>query len=931
MKSIQITKQEVRNDKECTPGHQSLSLPNKPVCWPSRDKSLVKLRQSKDSAPFLGRNARHSTRTTPLMTNASTAKLSHYHAIISNWTVIRLCVLLVLLLHWVSIVSGSSMEIDWQDLPRSEDVLRSLKEIGFDLFNEVPRRWIILHPSLEALEFTHTPGVTSDVNPDSAQPNYRQNQAPRYAIDCLSETIRYTLPNDSDMLTKALNELKRITVIKANDVIIKYFEPDTNGQQEKLILLCRLLNMFECRELQLIVDCDKIHNLDKYKDGFDSELCWEEADDTIRFAGSAPFCLGIMSAIPSDLFLTYIFERLVILRRVSQFRLPIMYLPDLSIYLIPLSLSEKWCLEICYRQEKIDIDLKSIQRDAQGCDKVIFNIGHINPPMAVTGLEKVPTEGPTIMLVGSWFAIRYLAIYNKTPINVHALSYDAYKLNHEFAFADNKELPSPSELRVFADRFIYRVSCAGSCDFVSYYKELLAPKSFAKYGISVESVEFEYAYGRDDFFLGLESLCKIQALSNFPLSPNNKKIVCLGPALSDPTWELEEPVNINLSNPQLQFACQNIRYTTLSISGYKRTYQQEPGQNLTRCCIELLNKLRSINAQELCISNVHGEFSTNIDFNLKLSQTCLDNSHKFNLNVRTLILDNVDEFILYRMLGCYEFTCSKLTEIHIINHRLANLAIVQILALPMAEKISKLIINGITCLNEVKYFLRRERLKGFSFFDYVNDHNGKETTQKLGLHKLVLAPEPVLFGSYKRALDALNYLNIKMLVPSDKYNLNPPYPDQPYMIDMKGLTYCITTLAALETDLTECQLTQDGPTPTPNITQSDSITKLFLHLRDNEFLTARDFEIIRCWAAYRCKNLTTLWLAKVKLTEQDRQGLYSCKYVFGNLPYLHSVQIEDITPKNGPIVLSFGLCRNLYHQTSQPSESHCTSYRCNVV
>ncbi|KAI5187968.1 hypothetical protein NEHOM01_2466 [Nematocida homosporus] len=918
MKSPQRTKQELRNDKECASEHQNQSLPNKPVCCPSQDKSLAKFRQLKDCVPFIEHNARHSTRTTPLRTNAYTTKISCCRLMISNWTAIRLCVLLVLL-HWTSIVSGSNMEIYQPGLPSSEEILKSLKKIGFSWsFNGTNPR-VVFCSSEETPESTPTPDVTDNTNPNSTQPN----SSLRYAIVEPTLHLYYTLPIYPDSPAIALHEIRKITMINAEDVEINYNRASIAFHKECLVLLCRLLNLFVCKELKFTVNY--YENLDKYKGGFDLDRGRKEAKNAIDWDDSTPFHLTINSDMASNALLKYIFNGLVILRPVSGITLPSKYVPDLSGYLKPLSLSSNYTLIIRYEKRNVKINLKRIQKAAHKCAKIIFDIHEVSDPV-ITGLEEeVPAKSPTIILTGSGHSIQYIAKHNRSRVKVHVLVYNTFHSGFIKSLIKAAKAKKASKSRIVAGKAILALSDSTPCDFPAYHKQVLTTETFAKSGIAVKDIEFKYEDGRWDFSAELESLVYYKVLSEMPTNLAGKNIVCLGHALSDPCWELKEVVDLKLNKFGLWPICPNIRYTTLSISGDKN-----PDQNHTCACNGLLRHLRSINAQELRISNVRDCPSTNTNFDMAKLESDLANLLKHNLNVEILILDDVDECILYRMLGCYDFTCSKLTEIHLLNHRFTSLAIAQILTLPMAKKISKLVIDGISRLNEIKHFHQRKELNEFSLFNYLEKRKGKrkgkKETEEIDLHKLVLRPEPTIFDSYNIPLQALRGLGVQVLTSSDKYSTDPPFPRQPHMIDMKEFAYYTTTFDALKIDLAKYQstsLTQPNPTltltPIPNSVQPDSITTMFLRINDTQFLTQADLNTIICWVSCRFKNITSLWLANFKLTEEDRKILASCKYMINALPYLQFIQIEDATSDKDPLELSLHpYYNNLLEITSDP-------------
>ncbi|KAI5188113.1 hypothetical protein NEHOM01_2530, partial [Nematocida homosporus] len=431
--------------------------------------------------------------------------------------------------------------------------------------------------------------------------------------------------------------LRRITVFKADFVRISAHQENIMKHHTNLVLLCRLLNMFECNKLLLWTRDNKVSN--ESKCGFDPSLCRKEAEDTVKYAGAVPFDFEIRAYPPPDVFQKDIFEGLVILRPISQLSLFGSLVPNLSAYLERLSLSKDWHLIIEYSQEKVSIDLKSIRNAAPNCAKITFILkdSRAKEPK-ITGLETISNEDLPLVLTGDFKVIKYIAEHNMSSIHVHAVSYDGFDTIFT-EYLDKLPNTAPaSKPHVFAQKFICGVSIYSPCDSPVYYKQVLSRKYLVKYGIDVQKVQIEYDKNRNDLLDGLTSLYNVNALLRIPADIEDKKIVCLGHALSAPYWKLEEPVNLKLKNFRIQIRCQNICYTSLSVSGDKNPRWDQ----VVKCDI-LLDELRSINAQELRISDVHDHPPTVTDFDLAKLKTNLDSPLKYSLNVGTLILDNVDE------------------------------------------------------------------------------------------------------------------------------------------------------------------------------------------------------------------------------------------------------------------------------------------------
>ncbi|KAI5185352.1 hypothetical protein NEHOM01_0767, partial [Nematocida homosporus] len=216
------------------------------------------------------------------------------------------------------------------------------------------------------------------------------------------------------------------------------------------------------------------------------------------------------------------------------------------------------------------------------------------------------------------------------------------------------------------------------------------------------------------------------ALSLVPASIQQREIVCLGESLNDSRWVLPEPVKISLNHELLNFKivsfeeryytrfCQNIHYSFIEINGDKT-----PTPQYFRKCTLLLSRFQSITAHQLKISNVRDTNYYSNKFDLATFQRHSSPAITWALKVRRLVLDNVDIRIIYWMLGHYELAIP--TEIHIINQKFANLAIAQILTHPAFNNITALVLNELLTLNEVILFDRREEVKEFLLFNYVDE------------------------------------------------------------------------------------------------------------------------------------------------------------------------------------------------------------------
>ncbi|KAI5186779.1 hypothetical protein NEHOM01_1699 [Nematocida homosporus] len=836
-------------------------------------------------------NPSHGVRAVSRITTTSAAKFYRCRTMICNWVGINLCALLILL-NWAGGVEGIAYSRD--------AAIVALQSIGFVWKFDVPNIQIVFYSPQQLSRLHFNPNTNSKL----ARSRLKQENMPEYAVDCLDKSICFKLrdyPN-ADIAMYVLNELRRIAVIKVNTVIIKNISISPRCQQTTLLILCRLANMFECKELQF--HFDDLSPIYKCMAPPDRTRCREEAQNTLKHAGNVAISLKLLSLLPPGVALENLLVNLAVMRHVVNITFSANLVPKIATYLSHFALVDDFSLILVYQRDDIVIDLVMLRQVSHKCANLIFDIRYCLCP-TIKGLEKGLGTSQTTTLIGEWSGIQYLVKNNPTAIRVHIISNPHNNTHWDHHMHDAHKIQTRPASRVYALKVDYRIFPNHVCRSLSYYDQLFTPDSFAKYGISVRVVHASYVGVRCDLHTGLHELCEIGALDRMPADIKNRKVVCLGDALNNPNWTLQEPVIIRLfcyfPRDTSKFFCQHIRYTAIMITGDGTPYL---GQ--VKDCNGLLDRLMNIKAQKLYISYIHDDMPTTTTFDPDRLQAELDKYPKYRLTLQTLFLDDVDERIIYRMLGRYDFTGP--TEIHLLNQRFTNLAVTKILALPVFATVSKLVINTLLGLNEVKYFHQQKTLKDFSLFNYIDDHKGQKSVEELGLSKLFLLPGRIAFGSLREALHAFMALGIQVLPTLVKnYSLGIDYTYHPHVARMKELAYCEIALETLKADLTNYQARFSSPTnlpPSPASIQYEWATELLLYINGNQFLTAADLVTIIHWIAGQFKNITTLWLANVKWTKEERTAIASHEYMIRDLPYLQSIQIEDTTPNADPICLA---------------------------
>ncbi|KAI5187748.1 hypothetical protein NEHOM01_2339, partial [Nematocida homosporus] len=377
--------------------------------------------------------------------------------------------------------------------------------------------------------------------------------------------------------------------------------------------------------------------------------------------------------------------------------------------------------------------------------------------------------------------------------------------------------------------------------------------------------------------------------------------------------------------------------------------------------IYLLLRFQNLTADTLTISNVQPDNHIISTFDLKTLKDSSTENPLFHLNVKTLILDNVDETIIYRIFSRYIF--ADQIEIHILNQYFQNLAIAQILSLPIGRPISRLVLNDFAELNEVRYYRKPDTNEGFSLFKYIkefkdknksdedeneddkddknkdkNDEDDKDKgdeddkdkgdedknkntndeagslKQDLGLHKLCLLVSKAENSSYSSVLTELTSHGIHNVIDLDKSEANSTITrlNQTIMVENEILDVHGVTVDLLKSDLALYQQPsqlQSNPNQ-PRQPQQKFLRKLSLDFCKNQNLTKADLIIIIQWALCRFKNLLTMKIVEVNISNNEQKEITTHAYWTETKYTLHQIQIIPTKPNQPPINLIIRSLRN---------------------
>ncbi|KAI5185553.1 hypothetical protein NEHOM01_0912 [Nematocida homosporus] len=867
---------------------------------------------------------KHIIMLAPSTASASTNRSDHFKEI-KPGNVARLCLLLLIVssIYVSGISTNISLVAAQNELPSSDAMILMMESMGFE-FKSVGRALIVksYHPN----EPEKVGGADNSL---PTQCSLAAWETPIYVVEYPTQYLTFHLPAYIHIhkARLVLFELRKIAFIKTSHATINYAHSNPGITSINLQILSRVVNMLDCMVLELCLD--PRHHEEIAKSPEDLKKIQIEARDTVKHASYTLKCRLQFTNIQSKEQHTELLRHGIIIQRpISS-----VYLDDNQIDAISLlqhvSLINGYEFSFEWTHSTSDIDLNLLQTLPVKC-KQLFIIGHPDRPgiSTIDGLENAIIKHPKMSLKASWATIQYLCVHNKSLIHVHTIEGILVSHLSNQTGRQPSQNPVSSDFRISASLGIITIDNNLPCQSTDYYKLMYKQEDFTKLGISFEQIQFDYQEDRVDLYATLEAFYGIKALDTMPTEVLTRAVICCGDKLSDPNWMLQETLNIWLNKIQIDdnrqsyicFAtrdcssrwhmhfCRCIHYTCIRISGGNDSDEKKP----VKKCILLLTVLQSLTAKELKISNIRNDKQIETQFNISVLKSKIAKSTKWHLNVKFLILDNVDQQIIYWMLGHYTFT--NPIEIYLLNQHFSNLAIAEVLSLPQTEQIALLEINNILGLNEVINFQQKtNQTNGFSIFRYIKaamkQHNPSgsldtfsslssldtfNALNTLNLHKLSLQLGCLNFSLYTKLIQKLASYNIQLsAMPLEDYIKGAASnPIANLAVHKRLFTLYNITLAALEAGLKAHQTptrTQHRPLPT---LLRQSVEELRLEFSRRQSLNEPDLITIIRWVACLFKDLVALRLANVRLTCRATFALRSHKYWVYGLCTLANIYIE---------------------------------------
>ncbi|KAI5187604.1 hypothetical protein NEHOM01_2306 [Nematocida homosporus] len=778
------------------------------------------------------------------------------------------------------------------DCPSSAEMIESLKPIGFAFSEMDSEMQVKPYVPMRTKEFT--PDANPFPSPVSA---HTTSGTPSYKLKYSGQYIRFQLLNYSSpaKIMANLEELQKIAVIKTRTAYIVYPSPISRPHWQSLLILSRVINIFDCRRLNVSV----ASNLGVELNQAQLVECQEEAQHVIRHASYTAACRLNIRPISTSTISSLADSGVFLLRPISSMLFKDKeFLHAHLLKQLPLTSSYTLFFECLPAKAYIVLDLS--QKSSSQCRRITI-AECIAADITFVGLEDAIANHPALTLMAPWPVLLHMGEHNPVQIKVNTLlgldvSPESYQL---MINAPQKDSPAKSQL--ITNHINSTIITIMTCKPLDYYAQLYTTSAFAKYGIVAKRVQLSYEGERDDLCTTLNLFVSVGALWRLPIevSPNAQDhIVCCGNELSTPGWKLQSAVDIKLDMPDLSnilarykqrcspYFCQNICYSTINIRG-----SEAPRPNYVNDCMTFLDLFLDITADQLKLENIHDARPALCNFEIpRLEQEMLIQP-KLRLNVQTIVLNSVDVRILYRMLGRYDF--SRKVEVSILNQQFSNLAIARVLSLPVAQQISAITINDFFELNEVTHYDEQDEIEGFSLLKHVDlaIQEGK-TLQTLGLHKLHMRLAIVDFLAYADALRRLLSYGIQLLdMPFDLYMESISTPlGYAALTDKKVFTLYSVDLIGLENDLSTDQPMSQ---PQESLVQRQSVERLLLHFSNGQDLTKESFVTIVRWVAYRFKNVVTLQLEDLMSTKDVQNLIRSYNCLIVGLERLSSIELAD--------------------------------------
>ncbi|KAI5186044.1 hypothetical protein NEHOM01_1247 [Nematocida homosporus] len=758
----------------------------------------------------------------------------------------------------------------------ASDVIELLETLGFDFGKQRAIK-------ISRYHFNQFNPTISNSN-TNASLSIDSDNLPEYVIEDLGTQIGFSLPHYSTIeeAQDALNKLRKIAVIRTNTAYITCFASYEPRKSITMQILTRVVHVFDCVRLHPCFDA--IQEQPWGSTEIDTEACWEEAMNTIGHAKyESEFQLEFVTS-EKRFIQDWICSGIVILRPIFG-----VCLGEYEYYTTSLLSQLQFVNDYIISFERLpneaNMDLSFLATSTCRCSKII--IKNTKPMrISIIGLEDAILKHPMIILEISWSNLQYLGTYNKTPINVHTIlgiettsdSFNDMKDAREYM-----KCMTPLPPRVFATKIIATISTKTPCNVLDYYKQLYTVDAYAIYRIKVDKAEVIYENGRADLFETLDMLYRVNALPDIPKEVQRNHLIGGCEKLST-KWPLQDNVNIYLGHPDLDiyldnykkarlYFCQNIRYKTIKIDG-----TQAPQKDQTTLCLDLLALFQNMVADELIIKNVRTCIQITTSFDMKtlnLKKEAIKEP-KHQISVKKLVLDTVDEEIVYWIVRHYEFISQ--IELHILNQRFTDMGIIQILADPQGQFITLLMINGFQGLNEVVYQNQRDIIEGFSVFRYIEEASqGNKSAETTGIHKLVLQLNTTEISLHSELLQEFRQYGIgyRKTLDQPKYISELSYFRQVIASDDQNIHIANLNFESIKTDFFSLQAQVPTLFPRSNLalnpnTNTQSLT---IDFKPDLFLTEPIIATILRWVSCRFAGLHELIVRNNVIFENIRWRL----------------------------------------------------------
>ncbi|KAI5184597.1 hypothetical protein NEHOM01_0272 [Nematocida homosporus] len=829
------------------------------------------------------------------------------------WMVVRIVSIGILLLNYVCgstdiNKSGQQDSPDAEqeliDVAKSTDFIHNLMSLGF--------RFDLTWPVFRLTPYIpkQTLGPVYETNPNvvlsqSSSPPNIPNVVAHY-FGGSSEYIRFTLgryPN-VDAARKVLSEIRKIAVIRVKQAFIDCIQDNPLCHQENLQIMSRVVNLFDCEVLKIK---SQIRQSDDERTN--PALCnlfQEEAQNTYDHADYTRECQLVCSSQTQTGLWAVLNSGFVLLRPIKAVCLVGSECQNL--FLVgKLPLSDGYNITVWTWHTIYNINCECLPNPPPKCNKITIK-GRSNPQSILSGLDDAIANHPTIVLEIDWTWFKHLRKHKRFQIRVHTILGPVISSCSLRPASIKQSGGGPRKPWMFGTKIVSKIAHSMACGPLSVYKKIYTPGVYAMHGFSVKEVEISYMEGRGDLHHTLKTLLSLGALLEVPHRVENKEVTCLGESLSIPNWKLKEAVTIQLTHDMLdtflneykythcQHFCQNIHYTSLTING-----SIEPIIGLGQKCIDLLILFRNLTVDKLTISNIPSQNKMLVNFDIGVFKTKASRMDKWTLRADILVLDNVNERVIYWMLGHYNF--NNPIEIQIQNQNFRDLTIIQVLFLPKAQDITTLVFND--------FFRLANDLASISdgtfedvppLEDLEQEKLQAHPIKTYNLRKLFVPLNNIDCNMYSETLRKFKEHGIQFLAIEFKdYIANDPANfNQLTVRDTSEITIYNVTLS----DLRDAFITQHIHNSNPcghfllSQTKHCPVKTLILRFTDKPLIIESDLITIVRWAESQFKALIRLRLVDLKVSERTRAQISSLYHAFYSTTFLKYIQIEDSTRSN---------------------------------